>query len=356
MARVTPKLAPDAARAVTNEPPAFPAKTTTIPAAVVERVATPRSAATSSPDIAWAAKLDRAHGILHHLMRVAETRPSERTIPGEIDPGRLLRGYYPVLEIGRRILEKHPVLARALLQFLDGVSIPAEVRVALYDAVGLVPIEPEPPTPLDDPVVQRLVDQSFPDYESPLLDDRIRDAIFGAAPREGWHKDLTAFMGHSSVRRGDSFIAQLRIYARAREINTPDMRITDLRPVLARLPRTREAIAVLGRLLAAHQIDPKTVVIDGVPLPMYWPPQERARSCTGPLVERSQPMALDEWQQTLNSDVGTTLDLDDEAILRLWTPRFYGGAGRDLTLSSLFPAHEERASTIAALHLASRTR
>jgi hypothetical protein len=116
--------------------------------------------------------------------------------PGVDVRGRLLRSYYPVLEIGRRILDKYPDADRALAGVLDSVSIPAPLRGDLYAAVGLPRIEPEPATSIGNSVFIGQLASEAPFTAKDLFDDTIQRSLFGLHIKGVWPRDLAQFLTH----------------------------------------------------------------------------------------------------------------------------------------------------------------
>jgi hypothetical protein len=271
-----------------------------------------------------------------------------------IDRGRILREYYRAIERAQEILRAHPEASGAVGAFVSKVSIPNGARGALLEAVGWRAVEREDAGELgtdsfSESTLARLT-RSSP-RRLTLSDEAILEEVFGSgAAGPSWPLDLTEFMRHPDLLEGDRLLDQLRVYARGRERKRPGMMVSDWSAVIVRLPRTEEAMRVLGRLIEAFEQDPASVSIDGVPYDLYRPPVRR-RSVYGPLTDEKCSRTVQEWRSAYGDYDRRAMTIDDEMILRLW---LIGMQCYDV--AQLFPINADSLFLRDMLHLMSRAR
>jgi hypothetical protein len=315
----------------------------------------------------------RAAMVLATLL-APDVRPARTLLGGRVkastDVHRTLRSYYTSLEHARRIVHAHPETAPVFSQLLLQVSVPDRARSVLYESIELPPApEPEPAGPLGHladgqytvmyPGDMSRVIEGYTSGRLAFDDDFVDTRVFG---RSVWPLDLTEFMSHPDVRTGACLLDELRIYARqgeiqARRIEGPRAIVSSWAPVVDRVPRTSEGMAVLGRLLSAFNVDPKSIVIDGVPLPSYRPAARSARDVFGPIGDvarfEKDPVA---WNEAWSDERLESTQIDDPTIRGLWS------TGDGLSLGALLagppgkPMSHEPTFVAGLLHLAARTR
>jgi hypothetical protein len=307
------------------------------------------------------AALERAAGVLECL-KDSNVGAGRRLLGGRveakpIDRGRLLRGYYTVLDRGRQLLARRPDAQPEVMRFLDGISMPDYGRPALLEAIGLSAIDPEPaaelgsqPIGLGAAAMNGVLSQYVAGVSLAFSDDAVTE-IFGT---HIWPSDLSELMSHHNLRQGDVFLEQLRIYARGRERDLPDLRVSNIEPIVAAIPRSALGMRVLGRLLAAFEIEPASISIDGVPFPGYRPaPDQRAlRSSTGPSHEAcTYNGAVQSWRNARQRHELESTLIDDETIKLIWND-----AAQNHELEHFFEAPFDAEFVHGSLHLAARTR
>jgi hypothetical protein len=251
-----------------------------------------------------------------------------------VDGGAVLRGYYPSLEIARELLASDPNLAPAIRHFIDhGVRAGRRFRPLLAQATGLdlrsallepdeEDIEPAEQLGRATPSLERFrsvaVDNQGPEEWLLVRDPTIREVVFG---RGGLQRDLSMFLQQDvNVEDADYqriLPAVLRVYARAREINVPKLTVSDWSVVTEHLPRTRENVALMRRLVRAFRADPVKIALQGQAL--YDRPLPTAQSFRlgSPLGDVSRyTHDIKGWMKALRQGREDAFRVNDETIHR----------------------------------------
>jgi hypothetical protein len=303
----------------------------------------------------------RAIGVLCAL-RKRNVQPKRilggRVQAGSVDPLQMLIDYYRVLGVLRSTVAAHPSAAKESAAFLDDVSIPDDLRSALFVAVALPPVDAEPEEELGTAELAErwMVDNAFAGVSPTSFgDDTIRDVVFQA-----WSKDLSKHMRECPKPRTDEDLLQrLRVFARAKAINVPGLTVSDWSEVTGRLPKTERGMRVLGRLMRAFKVDPKDVLIAGVHALRYRPPPADPVTIAGPVGTMRFPKNAGErpWNDVMIRLDPRAMQLDDETIQRVHVAENFGSSwGQGPTLQHMLNGTFPADVLLRAIHLCARMR
>jgi hypothetical protein len=245
------------------------------------------------------------------------------------DPGSLLRGYYKSLEIAGAMLRKHPQIAGAVKELLEGVSIGEKHRPLLAVATGMQGgdiVEPARPLGTNSPTLTqfRAITERAAGSEKWLTpsDSNIEKVLFADG---GLPKDLSKYLTHRTADVRDdrpALLSVLRVYARAKERGVPGMTVSDWAEVTRLLESDRAETAVLERLVKAYEADRSQIIVQGRrmtelhdPRPSSWRPQSPLGDVSRYAADPSDE-GNDVWDSALDQELKDAFYVDDETIHR----------------------------------------
>jgi hypothetical protein len=323
-----------------------------------------RSVARKAADPADAL-LERAKGIIEvvRARNVTRTALHGRVELGDADHGRILRGYYPALDLGFRLLEVAPDAWDEVSRIADRASAPGDLRPDVRDAAGVgrgPPAEPSEEIGQHTLDEYRLGDQTLAERPADLvltteppqlaICDASVDAVFAAFV----NKDLSSLLANRE-RTLDLILGLVRLYARAKERGV-EITVSNWTEITRRLPRTPEAIAVLRRLARELEVDEHLIPWEGRTLAEPYRPLLERRPESGPLggVTRfgSDPDFGPIAQALERSDMDA-VRVDDPTLVRIFA--LYEAAHKDLHISIL-QRSSDPSYKIQLLRFCARTR
>jgi hypothetical protein len=307
------------------------------------------------------ARVERAKGVIEVLRDGGAKRTAYqgRVEIGEIDAPRVLRSYYPSLELAHGLVEAAPDAAGFVARFSESsISVPGDLRPIAMDASGAtLGIPPEPEGPVGTvqlyPGGQILEALRSGDAARMRFDDGTVDRMFKGTVNE----DLSEAMKVLSPPSEEIAAVLIRLYARAAQRNA-EVRVSHWEEIAERLPRSPESTALLKRLARRLHADETAIRVWGRALTEASPGESARVLVSGPAggVDRfHRDPSGEAWSKAVKAGEPDAFRIDDLTVLRatgLWSH----SADRDLQfLFGLYEPNTAKAK-LGLLALCARSR